>query len=136
METWDIIDRESWMNVLPSTWAFKCKRYPDGTIRKFKGRFCARGDRHLEGVDFFETFAPVVNWNTVRLLLVMSIVMGLATSQADCTAAFVQSPIDKDPNWDSMTPEEQAKSGVYVEMPRGFRQPGKVLKLKRSLCGL
>ena len=136
MDTWDIVEREDWMNVLPSTWAFKCKRYPDGSIRKFKGRFCARGDRQLEGVDFFETFAPVVNWNTVRLLLVMSIVMGLATSQADYTAAFVQSPIDKDPNWDSLTPEEKERSGVYVEMPRGFRQPGKVLKLKRSLYGL
>jgi len=39
MDTWDEVDREDWMNVLPSTWAFKCKRYPDGSIRKFKGRF-------------------------------------------------------------------------------------------------
>jgi hypothetical protein len=136
MLTWDIVDRESWMNVLPSTWAFKCKRYPDGTIKKFKGRFCVRGDRQIAGVDFFETFAPVVNWNTVRLLLVMSIILGLATSQADYTAAFVQAPIDKDPNWDSFTPDEQQRSGVYCEMPRGFREPGKVLKLKRSLYGL
>ena len=43
-ECWDVIDREPWMNVLPGTWAFKCKRYPDGRIKKFKGRFCARGD--------------------------------------------------------------------------------------------
>jgi hypothetical protein len=135
-ETWEEVDRESWMNVLPSTWAFKCKRYPDGTIRKFKGRFCVRGDRQIEGVDYFETFAPVVNWTTVRLLLVMSIVLGLATTQADYTAAFVQSPIDRDPNWENMTETERKRSGVYVEMPRGFRVPGKVLKLKRSLYGL
>ena len=134
--TWEEVDREDWMNILPSTWAFKCKRYPDGTIRKFKGRFCARGDRQQKGVDFFETFAPVVNWTTVRLLLVMSIVLGLATSQADYTAAFVQSPIDRDPNWDNMSAEERRRSGVFVEMPRGFRVPGKVLKLKRSLYGL
>jgi hypothetical protein len=31
-------------NVLPSTWAFKIKRYPDGRVKKFKARFCARGD--------------------------------------------------------------------------------------------
>ena len=134
--TWEETDREDWMNVLPSTWAFKCKRYPDGTIRKFKGRFCVRGDKQIQGVDFFETYAPVVNWTTVRLLLVMSILLGLATAQADYTAAFVQSPIDKPPNWDSMTKEERDKSGVYVEMPRGFRKPGKVLRLNKSLYGL
>ena len=43
-ECWEIVDREHWMNVLLGTWAFKCKRYPDGRIEKFKGRFCARGD--------------------------------------------------------------------------------------------
>eukprot|EP00956_Cyclotella_meneghiniana_P011311 scaffold15927_cov76-Cyclotella_meneghiniana.AAC.1 len=32
-----------------STWAFKCKRYPDGRVKKFKARFCARGDRQVEG---------------------------------------------------------------------------------------
>ena len=58
MECWDIIDKEHWMNVPPSTWAFRCKRHPDGRIKKFKGRFCARGDRQLENVDVFETFAP------------------------------------------------------------------------------
>ena len=66
----------------------------------------------------------------------MSIALGLATSQADYTAAFVQSPIDRDPNWDNMSAEERRRSGVFVEMPRGFRVPGKVLKLKRSLYGL
>jgi hypothetical protein len=40
---WDIIVREHWLNVLPSTWSFKCKRYLDGTIRKSKARVCARG---------------------------------------------------------------------------------------------
>ena len=32
------------VNVIPSTWAFKVKRYPDGRFRKFKSRFCVRGD--------------------------------------------------------------------------------------------
>jgi hypothetical protein len=31
-DAWDVVDREPWMNVLPSTWAFKCKRYPDGSV--------------------------------------------------------------------------------------------------------
>jgi len=53
-------------HVIASTWAFKCKCYPDGLIKKFKARFCARGDQQLEGIDFFETYAPVVQWTTIR----------------------------------------------------------------------
>ena len=135
-DAWDVVNRESWMKVLPSTWAFRCKRYPDGSVRKLKARFCARGDRQVEGIDYFETFAPVVNWQTVRLLLVLSAVLGLATRQVDYTAAFIHAPIDKDPNYEKLSPEEQKRSGVYLEMPRGFRENGKVLKLKRSLYGL
>ena len=136
MKAWEVVARETWMNVLPGTWAFKCKRYPDGSVRKLKARFCARGDKQVEGVDFFDTFAPVVNWTTVRLMMILSIILNLSTVQVDYTAAFVHAPIDKDPNWDKMTEAEQKKSGVYVEMPRGFAQPGKVLKLTRSLYGL
>ena len=135
-EAWEVVDREDWMNVLPSTWAFKCKRFPDGTVRKLKARFCVRGDRQIEGVDYFETFAPVVAWTTVRLLLILSVILGLYTMQVDYTAAFVHADIDRDPNWDTMTELERDRSGVYIEMPRGFKQEGKVLKLKKSLYGL
>ncbi|KAG7374494.1 reverse transcriptase RNA-dependent DNA polymerase [Nitzschia inconspicua] len=121
MDCWEVVERLPTMNVLPSIWAFKLKRFPDGRVRKYKARFCAGGHRQIEGVDFFETFAPVVNWTTVRLLLILSQVLGLASQQVDYTAAFVHAPIEEE---------------VYVQMPRGFAEPGKVLKLKRSLYGL
>lgn len=111
------------MNVLPSVWAFKCKRFPDGLVRKLKARFCVRGDCQIDGVDVFDTFAPVVSWTTVRLLLILSVVLGLSTAQVDYTAAFVQAPLGEG--------EE-----VFVEMPRGFKESGKVLQLKRALYGL
>ncbi len=51
-------DNPSWREAIRvSTWAFKCKRYPDGLIKKLKARFCARGDKQLEGIDFFDTYA-------------------------------------------------------------------------------
>jgi hypothetical protein len=135
-DAWDVVDREPWMNVLPSTWAFKCKRIPDGDIKKLKSRFVARGDKQIEGVDYFDTYAPVINWQTVRLLLILSVILGLSTKQVDYTAAFLHAPIDKDPDWDQLTEEERARRGVFVEMPRGFHEAGKVLKLKKSLYGL
>jgi hypothetical protein len=69
-------------------------------------------------------------------MLILSIILGLATKQVDYTAAFIHAPIDWDPNWDAMTEQERERSGVFIEIPRGFSQPGKVLKLKRSLYGL
>ena len=45
-DTWEIVSRKlvADHNVLPETWYFKCKRKPDWTIRKFKARYCVRGD--------------------------------------------------------------------------------------------
>ena len=136
MDVWELVDREPWMNVLPSTWALKAKLFPSGLVRKLKARLCCRGDRQVKNVDYFETYAPVVSWNTVRLLLVLSAELELATRQVDYTAAFVHAPIDRPPNWDTMSPEEQARAGVYVECARGHPHPGKVYKLKKSLYGL
>jgi len=47
MDVWEIVEQQRWMNVLPSTWAFKVKKYPSGEVRKLKARFCCRGDRQL-----------------------------------------------------------------------------------------
>jgi hypothetical protein len=47
-------------NVVPGTWALKIKRFLDGRFRKFKARFCVCGDKQVEGMDYFSTYAPVV----------------------------------------------------------------------------
>jgi hypothetical protein len=60
---WSVIDRLD-HHVIASTWALKCKCYPDGLIKKFKACFCAQGDQQLKGIDFFKTYAPVVQWTT------------------------------------------------------------------------
>ena len=123
MGAWDVVDRPENGNVIDSTWAFKVKRFPDGLIKKFKARFCARGDQQVEGIDFFETYAPVVQWTTVRLMLILEVMLDLKSKQGDVTAAFLHADLNKD--------EE-----VYVAMPKGFEQKGKVLKLKKTLYGL
>lgn len=128
LHCWKLVRYESTMNVLPSTWAFKCKRYPDGRIKKFKARFCARGDRQKEGIDYFETWSPVVQWQTVRLMMIFSSILGLKSAQADITAAFVHTDL----------PET-----VYITQPKGFEYSDPndpdtkyVLKLNKALYGL
>ena len=92
-------------------------------MKKFKAHFCAQGDQQLEGIDFFETYAPVVHWTTVCLLLILEILLDMKSKQGDTTAAFLHADV---------SPGEE----IYVEMPQGFKQKGKVLKLNRTLYGL
>jgi hypothetical protein len=122
LNVFEIVDQTNTMKVLSSgVWALKRKRYPDGSIRKLKARYCARWFEQVEGVDYFETFAPVAVWLTVCLLLIMSILLELETTQIDYTAAFVHADID---------------CLVYVAMPPGFGIPGLVWKLRKSLYRL
>jgi hypothetical protein len=69
--TWKTTPRSEAGHVLTSTWVFKMKRLPDGTPSKFKARLSVRGDLQNEGIDFFETYAPVCQWSTARMILTM-----------------------------------------------------------------
>jgi hypothetical protein len=96
------------MNVEPSTWEFKCKRYPDGSVQKLKALLCVRGDKQVEGVDYFYTYDPVVIWTIVQIMLILLSIIDLATTQVDYTAAFVRDDGGED---------------VYIEMPKSLEIP-------------
>jgi hypothetical protein len=77
----------------------------------------------LEGIDVFETYAPVVQWTTVRLMLIIEVLLGLKSKQGDVTAAFLYSDLEEGENF-------------FVDMPKGFEKYAKngrkkVLKLKK-----
>ena len=92
-------------------------------VKNFKARFCAHGDQQLEGIDYFETYAPVLQWTTDQLMIILEILLQLKSKQGDVMAAFVHGKLE-----DHET--------VHNEMPLGFRQKGKVLKSKKTLYGL
>jgi hypothetical protein len=58
--TWATVPRSEATHVIESTWVFKLKWFPDGSASKFKARFFVCGDLQKEGVDYFETYAPVI----------------------------------------------------------------------------
>ena len=98
---WELVECEPWMRVLPSKWVFKIKRLPSGMASKFKARFVVHGDRQLEGIDFFETYAPVVQWSTIRLMMVLAAKLCLFSAQCDIMAAFVHSVLPPKKNFTS-----------------------------------
>jgi hypothetical protein len=79
-DCWEYVPN-SGKDVLSSTWAFKIKHYPDGRIKKIKDRFCARGDKQQEGIDYFETWAPVVQWLTVQIVMTIALKYNLISVQ-------------------------------------------------------
>jgi Reverse transcriptase (RNA-dependent DNA polymerase) len=89
--------------IVGTTWVFKRKRRPDGTIVKNKARLVVRGDQQkVVGRTIDEIYAPVVEWSTIRLLLTLAVTQNLCTTQIDFKYAFVQSDL---PN------------PIYVELP-------------------
>ena len=64
-QLWTVVEQTDKMNVLPSTSAFKLKRYPNIFIEKFKDCSCAHGDKQIQGIDFLETYSLVVQWTTI-----------------------------------------------------------------------
>ena len=63
------------MNIIIPRWDFKLQIYPDGLNKEFKDRFYARGEKQLKGIDFFETYAPVVKCTTIILILILEIIV-------------------------------------------------------------
>ena len=95
-DTWEIVLRNSVSNhnVLPGTWSFKCKRKPDWTIRKSKARYCVRGDIQKQLCPKpLNSYSPVVQWATVRLMLILQFILGLKSQSIDFTNAFAQADI-------------------------------------------
>ena len=86
-------------------WSFKRKRNPIGELLKHKARLCVHGGMQTKGVDYWHTYAPVVNWSTVRLVLLLTELAGWHSRQIDYILAFSQAPID---------------TTVYCHLPAGF----------------
>jgi hypothetical protein len=91
--------------LLNAIWSYRRKRTPSGAFRKHKARICTDGSQQQYGVDYWNTYAPVVSWSSVRLLLTLSHIHHWQSTQIDFTQAFTQLPIKED---------------VYMGIPQGW----------------
>ena len=129
---WTLMERKDLpigTKTIMAIWSFKRKRFPDGSLNKHKARLCAHGGQQTWGLDYWDTYAPVVTWASVRLLLIVAKIHGLQSKSIDFVLAFPQADLDVP---------------VYMELPAGVNpinvsdehRHHYVLKLNKSLYGL
>nr|GEV73120.1 hypothetical protein [Tanacetum cinerariifolium] len=119
-----LVDRPLCKNIINMKWLWKNKRDEENIVIRNKSRLVAKGYAQKEGVDFEESFAPVVRLKAVRLFIAYVAHKSFTVYQMDIKTAFLYSPL---------------KEEVYVNQPDGFvdpYHPDKVYRLKKALYGL
>ena len=122
--TWELVPCKDEMNVVGSCCVFKTKLKSDGSIEHFKARLVAPGYTQSLGVDFLETFSPVIKPPTIRLVLSLALIHGWTLRQLDVKNAFLHDTL---------------KEVVYMEQPSDFPNtlfPNHVCRLHKALYGL
>ena len=74
-------------------WLFKRKRYPDGTLNKYKVGLCCHGGQQQWGVNYWDTYAPLVSWSSIRILMTIAKLHTFHTKSVDFVQAYPQAKI-------------------------------------------
>ena len=122
--TWTLVDRPPGVRVITGKWVYKYKLRADGSLERYKARWIVRGDTQRPGIDFGETFTPVVKPATIRTVLTLVASKKWPAHQLDVSNAFLHGHLQEK---------------VYCQQPVGFvdpERPDAVCLLNRSLYGL
>jgi hypothetical protein len=122
--TWELVPRPVGSNVVTSKWIFKHKFNSDGTLEWYKARWVLRGFTQRPGIDYDETFSPMVKPATVRTVLSLAVSRSWPIHQLDVKNVFLHGTLSET---------------VYCSQPTEFVDPtqsNRVCRLNKSLYGL
>jgi Reverse transcriptase (RNA-dependent DNA polymerase)/GAG-pre-integrase domain len=109
-KNWRIIPRAkvpAHQTVLPAVWAMRRKRnIKTQEVYKWKARLNVHGGKQVKGLNYWETYAPVASWASIRLVMNLAAFRKWETRQLDFVLAFLQAPIETD---------------IFMEIPAGFK---------------
>ncbi|WVZ53780.1 hypothetical protein U9M48_004676, partial [Paspalum notatum var. saurae] len=104
-DTWRLVPRPPGANVVTGKWIFKHKFHSDGTLARHKARWVVRGFSQQPGVDYDETFSPVVKPATIRVVLSIAAARTWPIHQLDVKNALLHGHLEET---------------VYCQQPSGF----------------
>jgi hypothetical protein len=120
--TWSIVERTPDMNVIGCRWVFKKKRDAQGSVSKYKARLVAKGYNQQYGIDFHDTFAPVLKYTSLRIIIALSLYLDHRLEQLDVKTAFLNAYVKED---------------IFIEIPEGINESDDyVMKLNKALYGI
>jgi hypothetical protein len=123
-KTWHLVPPQSGRNVIDCKCVFKIKRKVDGSLDRYKARLVAKGFKQRYGVDYEDTFSPVIKSTTIRIVLSIAVSRGWHLRQLDVHNAFLHGNLEED---------------VYMRQPPDYEnksKPNYVCKLDKALYGL
>ena len=121
-KTWELVELPHGSRPITCRWVFKSKLNPDSSLFKRKARLVVHGYRQKSGIDYEETFAPVVRHESVRTLLALVAHHDMDMVQFDVKTAFLNGHLDET---------------IFMTQPDGYNDgSGKVCHLLKSLYGL
>ena len=123
-KTWDFVQLPQDRQPLDCKWIFKIKRKVDGSLDKYKARLVAKRYDKIEGLDYNETFSPVVRMATMRLLFAILAILDLELQQMNMKIAFLNGDLNE---------------VVYMQQPEGFihkETQNLICLLSKSIYGL
>jgi hypothetical protein len=123
-KTWHLVPYKKGSNLIDCKWVYRIKRRADGTIDRYKARLVAKGFKQRYGIDYEDTFSPVVKIATIRLVLSISVSRGWSLRQLDVKNAFLHGVLEEE---------------VYMKQPPGFESsatPNYICRLDKALYGL
>jgi hypothetical protein len=122
--TWHLVPASQASNIIDCKWVYKVKRKADDTIDRHKAYLVAKGFKQRYGIDYQDTFSPVVKAATIRLVLSIDVSRNWSLRQLDVQNAFLHGVLEEE---------------VYMKQPPGFHDashPRYVCKLNKALYGL
>ena len=123
-KTWVLVPKPHGRHPVGCKWVYKIKHNADGSISRYKARLVAKGYNQEYGLDYSETFSPVIRQETIRLVLSLAVRNNWLINQLDVSNAFLHGMLDET---------------IYMTQPPGYvdpRFPQHVCKLQKSLYGL
>jgi hypothetical protein len=103
--TWELVDLPPDRVVVHIMWIYKINSDTVGDVSRLKARFVAKGCSQRVGLDYTETFSPVIRMANLRLFLAIAAARDLELCQLDIDTLFTYAPIKED---------------VYIHQPLGF----------------